>query len=173
MNEQTSYLQNFIASNPAIVLNKNRMKGLFNDIFQNDLSKVNLMMTAYDVEIVDELCKMHPMDVFSKNRLVKVLVQQYSIVEDKARWAIETWISCFNNEIITEIKKIELLNNTIQSTSALEEPTIEMEGSSEHKLRTREDYDNYYVNPKFEESPKRIYIPCGIGNTDNGFFIYG
>ena len=40
-------------------------------------------------------------------------------------------------------------------------------------LSIRGEEDDYYVNPDLEESPDRIYVPCGFGNSDQGFFIYG
>ena len=35
------------------------------------------------------------------------------------------------------------------------------------------DDEEYYVNPCLPKGKDRIYIPCGIGNTDRGFFIHG
>ena len=33
--------------------------------------------------------------------------------------------------------------------------------------------ESLFINPAVAENEERIYIPCGVGNTDNGFFIYG
>ena len=33
--------------------------------------------------------------------------------------------------------------------------------------------ESLFINPTLAESEERIYVPCGVGNTDNGFFIYG
>lgn len=40
-------------------------------------------------------------------------------------------------------------------------------------MGTRADREDYFINPRIEERADRIFVPCGIGNTDYGFFIYG
>ena len=55
-------LKKIIMANPASVLHKSRIRGLFNDVFQNDIARVNLLMMAYDIGIVDEFRKCYPVD---------------------------------------------------------------------------------------------------------------
>ena len=40
-------------------------------------------------------------------------------------------------------------------------------------LFTKEDASDYYINVHHNRKNNSIYIPCGIGKTDNGFYIYG
>lgn len=173
--KQEIELQKLISRNPGVVLSKSRAKGLFNDIFQNDASKVNLLMTAYELGIVSEICKAFPLDNMAKGRLVKMLVQQHSIVNDRAVWAIDTWCSCFSADLLKEIERIETeqQEEVAKIIVPVEEPKKEKPKELQGALDTRDDYDNYYTNPIIEETPERIYVPCGIGNTDKGFFIYG
>ncbi|MDD4492964.1 MAG: helicase-related protein [Eubacteriales bacterium] len=162
-----------IENNPGIVLSKTRLKGLFNDIFQNDISKVNLLMSAYEIGIVSDMRKSFPIDSFERNRLIKLLVQQYSIVDEKAKWAVDTWISLVNHRILSELDKIEKAEKEATVPVSAYEPKREKKSPLKNELKTRDDYNDYYINPSIAESEERIYIPCGIGNTDNGFFIYG
>jgi superfamily II DNA or RNA helicase len=164
-------MQKLFAKSPVVLLDKKRTKALINDFYQNDLSKVNLLMTAYDEKIVSTVCETFPLTQLEKNRFVKLLVQQHSIVEDKAIWAIDTWLSCFSTEIIEALKNVDIL--WPQETARLTTPRTKNESLSNDELRTRDDLDSFYINPSIEENDACIYIPCGVGNTDNGFKIYG
>lgn len=164
-------LKKIIIANPASVLHKSRIRGLFNDVFQNDIARVNLLMMAYDIGIVDEFRKSCPLDAITKGRLKKVLIQQYSIVEDKATWTIDTWSSCFTVDIIQKIADAELAELLGPEPEPLPEPEFFKE--PDDALMDRDDRENFYVNPNITESKSRIFVPCGVGNTDKGFFIRG
>lgn len=172
---QETELKKLLARNPSVILTRSRAKGLFNDIFQNDAAKVNVLLTAYDIGVVSEMRKAFPMDALAKSRLVKILVQQHSIVDDRAIWAIDTWASCFSNDVLAELARVEQerLDEAAQVVVPVEEPKKAVSTASQGALQIREDYDDYYTNPTIKETSDRIYVPCGIGNTDKGFFIYG
>lgn len=164
-------LSKALRENPGVLLSKGKLKGLINDIYQNDLAKVNLLMSAYEVGLVQAIRKSFPLDDFEKNRMVKLLVTQYSIVEKKAYWAVNTWTASFDAALLVEIDKIEqaLLSAPVHETFKPPDPAK----PQNNELSTRDAYDDYYLNVALDKSDKRIYIPCGIGNSDNGFFIYG
>lgn len=164
-----------IKRNPGILLSKSHTRGLLNDIYQNDASRVNVLMTAYDMGIVAEIRKSYPLDTLAKGRLVKILVQQHSIVNDRAVWAIDTWHSCFSSDILAEIERIDAAQQeeAAKVVVPVVEPKKEKKSDPQGALQNRDDYDDYYTNPTIEERSDRIYVPCGIGNTDKGFFIYG
>ncbi len=164
-------LRKIIISNPASVLHKSRIRGLFNDVFQNDIARVNLLMMAYDIGIVDEFRKTYPLDSMAKGRLKKILIQQYSIVEDKAAWTIETWSSCFSADIIQKVAEAELEELLGPEPEPLPEPEFFKE--PDDALLDRDDLESFYINPTIKESKTRIFVPCGVGNTDKGFFIRG
>ena len=174
MNQETE-LKKLLARNPGVVLIRSRTKGLFSDIFQNDAAKVNVLLTAYDIGIVSEMRKSFPMDALAKGRFVKMLVQQHSIVDDRAIWAVDTWASCFSSDILAELARVEQerLAEAAEVVVPVEQPKKKDNAAPQGALQVREDYDDYYTNPTINETPERIYVPCGIGNTDKGFFIYG
>ena len=170
-------LLKLIERNPGILLNKSKTRALLNDIFQNDVAKVNVMMSAFDIGIINEIRNAFPFPDMEKVRLVKVLVQQHSIVDDKASWAIDTWVSCVNKKVIDALVAIEQAEAEQELITLPEDPfgdTFEDDFSSgDDELQTRADQEDYYINPSLEERADRIYIPCGVGQTDRGFFIYG
>ena len=50
---------------------------------------------------------------------------------------------------------------------------LQPEHDTWNQLKIRDDYEDYHVNTCFEEREDRVFVPCGIGNSDQGFFIYG
>ena len=163
--------------NPGLLLKQERVRSLLNDVFQNDMGKVNVMMSAYGTGIVEAIRKGYPVAGLEQARLTRVLVQQYAVVQDRAEWAVETWISAVSPAVIRGILAAEKAEAEEEkkraSQQAQTEKAEESTKSSQDELKTREDYDQFYINPAFREDDKRIFIPCGVGNTDNGFFIYG
>lgn len=167
-------LVTIVKRNPGILISKSHTRGLLNDIFMNDASKVNVLMTAYDIGIVSEVRKSYPLDALAKGRLVKILNQLHSIDHDRAVWAIDTWLACFSSDVLAEIERIDAAQQEAAiAVVPVEEPKKEERSEPQGALQNRDDYDDYYTNPTIEERSDRIYIPCGIGNTDKGFFIYG
>ena len=163
-------LKQLLTKNPALLLNKKRPRGLLSDIYKDDAAKVNLLMTAYEMGIIDKMRKKYPMEPLEQSRLVKVLIQQYSIVDSRAKWTIDTWTSCLSQEIIKGIEEAVLHTTQV---ATMESPKPMIENKINKQLQTRDDFDSYYTNPTINEMETRIFIPCGVGNTDNGFFIYG
>lgn len=168
--------KSFLKLNPDILLSKKTTRGFISDAFKGDLTKINLMMFAYEIGVVTSLRTSYPMTDFEKTRLSMILVKQYSIAEDKASWAVDTWASNITKDIVSALSKAELeKKNKEKNIEVIEVNKKEKKESmiSTQELQTRDDLDSYYINPTFEERQDRIFIPCGIGNTDNGFFIYG
>ena len=69
--------------------------------------------------------------------------------------------------ICYDFEDLEINNDVLETiTSSNEEKYSNL-------LSIRGEKDNYYLNPSLDEREDRIYIPCGIGNSDKGFFIFG
>lgn len=68
-------------------------------------------------------------------------------------------------EVIAEERADLEISEEVANEIALSQPTI----LPIEKLNE----SDYFINPTLNESNDRIYIPCGLGNSDNGFFIYG
>lgn len=173
-------LKEILKLNPDILLSKKKTRGLISDVFQGDPAKINLMMFAYDIGVITSLRASCPMTAFEKSRLSMALVQQYSITDDKASWAMDTWAASITKDIVAALSKAELEEQKKEKEKAKEVIEVEVKKKekiaierSADELQTRDDLDAYYINPTFEERKDRVFIPCGVGNTDNGFFING
>ena len=46
---------------------------------------------------------------------------------------------------------------------------LQPEHDTWNQLKIRDDYEDYHVNTCFEEREDRVFVPCGIGNSDQGF----
>ena len=170
-------LQKLIAQHPNILLERKSARAIFCDVFQGDIAKVNLLLTAFDEDIVSSLRQSYPWSVAEKNKYIKILQKQHSIVDDKAVWTVETWESMFSQKVIQALDQLEVAKNAAEELKKFNEMNEQFVEDSttdpEYELGTRSEVDTFYINPTLKETDDRIYIPCGIGNTDNGFFIYG
>lgn len=166
-------LQQLFAVRPSTLLERQRTRGLLVDYYKNDIATVNLLMTAFDYGIIDKIRDAAPVDALKKNMMVAAFSQQYSIVEDKAAWAVELWISVITNDVL---EQLAIAKEESAHRDAIVEPAFLGDDSTVHESidgGTRDHGDDFYINPSLVEQDNCVYVPCGIGNTDCGFTIYG
>lgn len=173
----TRELKRIFMQNPKILLDRKGIRAILCDIFNNDMAKVNLMLTAYDEGIVDSLRSCSPLTLIEKFKYTKILIQNHAIVDVRAKWAVDTWNSSFNRAIAFALDEIEV---EIQEEIVSSEPKVipvapqfNFIAEVDNEMLDRNDVEDYFVNPTIRPDKNRIYIPCGIGNSDKGFFIYG
>lgn len=179
-------LRQLLEQNPRMLRTKERTRALLCDVYLGDMGKVNLMMTAYSLDVVGLIRSGKKIDQFEKARLSKTLIQQHAIAEDKASWAIEEWLGCLSPYVVQKLDALvqeevnaeqELLRReALEQAAALqaaEELAQKKKEAEENALLTRDDYVGFYTNPALKEEAGRIFVPCGVGNTDSGFFIHG
>ena len=107
-------LRELFEQNPGFLLNAKAIRGLFNDVYQNDMQKVNIMMSAYGINIVKELVAHYPADHLEKERLVKSLRQNYSVLKAMAEWAVNEWSQSISDVVISGLKSI---NETLEKSN--------------------------------------------------------
>ena len=165
-----------VKNNPLLLSTRKRAQAFFADCFGVDKAKINVMLNAYDVGIIDELSNK---DSFSKARVISNIVTRFAVREDMAQSAVDLWIEILTPDVIDAIKNLEAEEKKISEEKLQKTNSIKEEKQPEYKdlESIKEDYDAYYVNPQRERRTNKtdntIYIPCGYGNTDNGFYIYG
>ncbi len=169
-------IKKIIQNKPELLFDRTRTKAFFADCFNGDIAKVNVLMNAYDIGIIDELSNT---DSFSKTRIINNIEHRFSVRKDMAMFSVETWISILTPDVITIIQK-----NKADEKTAVEKRLQDLiNGKPDEQLEyedlesIKDDYEAYYINPSKElrktRSDNKIYIPCGYGSTDNGFYIYG
>ncbi len=187
-------LKDYINKNPSLLFSEKRLHSLLSDIYRNDQLSINLMMNAFSIGIISEMRESFPVESFTITKWSKKLVADFGVNADNAKWAIDTWISIIDSELLKKLDTTEELSRIDQEElkkkqeeearilAEKEKQRIEAEEQAreearrsmpDSRLKTREDYDDYYINPSIIESEDRVYIPCGFGQGDNGFFICG
>ena len=184
-------LQAILARDPSFLLSVDRMRSLFNDVYENDKAKVNLLMNAYHVNIIGEIRQNPRFGNLERAKVVNAMTQAYSLVESKAQWAVGEWISFLTPEVLKGLVDAEasqqaetqrMVDKLISQDRDNEQVLVPDSGDTPfivetpepvpESIHTRFDFDSFYVNPTLNERENAIYIPCGVGNTDNGFFIH-
>ena len=180
-------LKEFINKNPAVLLSEKKVRALLSDAFFSDQLKINLMMNAFNIGIIAEMRKTFPVDQFTVTRLSKKIVTDFGVSDDNARWAIDNWIAVVNPDILCKLEAVERSESSVEEEerrrreeearqrekeekAAREE---ERQSTPDDRLLTKDDYNDYYINPSLDVSKEYIYIPCGYGQGDNGFLIHG
>lgn len=54
------YLQKWMAGHPMMLLERKSAKAIFCDAFQGNMAQVNLLLTAFDEDIVSSLKQVYP-----------------------------------------------------------------------------------------------------------------
>lgn len=186
--------KDYVGRNPGILLSDKKVRALLGDVYMNDQLSVNLMMNAYNIGIITEMRETFPVDQFTVTRWSKKLVTDFGVSDEKARWAIDTWTAAITAQVLRDLQEAEkllmvdeeeerrkreeearLLAEEAQKRLEAEEAAREeaRRNAPENRLKTKEDYNDYYINPSLEESKDYIYVPCGFGQGDNGFLIHG
>lgn len=187
-------LKDFFDRNPSLLLSEKKTRSLLSDVYMNDHLSVNLLMNAFSIGIISEMRESFPADQFTTTRWAKKLVNDYGVSPERARWAIDTWISVVDKKLLAQLDVAEealKIDQEVLRKKKEEEARIIAEeerarreaeelareearrSTPDIRLKTREDYSDYYINPALEESQEYIYVPCGFGQGDNGFLIYG
>lgn len=173
-------LLQLLKSRPDILLNRQRTRGLWIDCLNNDTASVNVLMTAYDLGVVSDICSGYPVDPFLRSRMIYSLTQQYAIMEEKAVWAIDTWISCFDADVVSlvlqaevEQDEPELVIDNLPPEDAPKPAFLDRGNDAVVDGGTRDHREDFFINPTLKERVDEVYVPCGVGNTDCGFTIRG
>lgn len=178
-------LKQIFRGHAITLLERKSTKAILSDAFNNDMPKINALMSAYDVGIVTIIQDNFPLEKLERINVINQLIKQYSMLEDKASWAVDQWIDAIDSAVIREMQTAQeqLIKEKEDKLAALNESLFsDLELPSSHDdssepmaidFTDKADQTYYYTNVRLDKIKGKIYIPCGIGNTDNGFYICG
>lgn len=175
-------LEQLILGHEHVLLDRNSTRAIISDALSNDLPKVNALMSAYDAGIVKLIEENFPVSFILKNNFVNKLINQYSMQEKVAAWAVEKWVSVLSPKVLEEYIKIknekeaekqEIINKYISSENDDPIKTHTQSESNSDELTIKNEIVDFYTNVKLNKIKNKIFIPCGVGTTDNGFYICG
>lgn len=152
-----------------------KIKSLLGDSVEGDNAKVNRLMKAYDMGIVDSML-IGRGDALQKSNLVNKLVSQQDMIQERAQWAIDTWFDMLDRQVLSAYKK-HLEEEAKKRENVSYEPEVEEIYNQVPNVDSLDDgYDpedfQRFINPSFA-STSGVLIPCGVGNSDNGFVLHG
>ena len=160
------------------LIERSKTKALLGDMLQNDMTQVYALMSAYDLDIVSIVETKGALDFIEKSALVDRLVKRFSMIERTAEWSIETWSKILTPKLMQELtdkkagisrEKEQLAMEMLSTTEAMVIDTDKYETA----FISRDDVSDYHTNVSLTKKEGKIFVPCGFGNTDNGFFICG
>lgn len=162
-------LKQLFAAHPEVLLNRQLTRGVLVDCLENNIAQVNALMLAYDSGILTAIRGHNSATPAGRGRMILTLTDRYSMVEAKAAWAVDCWLSCVTAGLLEELDKARAAQNASEPPPP--EPPQPPRTTPETGLHTHT--EDFYVNPKPIQDSHRVYVPCGMGNTDCGFFIHG
>lgn len=86
------------------LLERASTKAILSDAFNNDISKINALMSAYDIGIVTSIQAQFPLGNLERSNAINKLIKQHSMLEDKAAWAVDQWIAAVDCAVIREMQ---------------------------------------------------------------------
>lgn len=168
-------IKKILIDRPEILADKIKIRSLLGDSVEGDSAIVNRLMKVYEIGILDAFLE-GKTDTLQKSNMVNKLIHQQDMIEERARWAVDTWFSILSPHVLEsyrsylkEKEKIKVETNPVFKKEYIYEGGVEAEPLS--KGYDPEDFQRF-VNPMHLKSSGTI-IPCGVGNTDNGFILHG
>ncbi len=161
------------------LLERSTTKAILSDTYNNDMPKVNALLSAYDVGILKIIRENFPIKALQRSNAINRLISQHSMLEATAAWAIDVWIGAIDSTILSEIENVEAEKEAERQAKLFPTtdpevtlPTVREEPTAV-PIISKEDRVDLYTNVKLDKIPGKIFIPCGVGNTDYGFYICG
>ena len=158
------------------LIERSKTKALLGDMLQNDITQVYALMSAYDLDIVGTVETKGALDFIEKSALVDRLVKRFSMIERTAEWSIDTWTKILTPKLMQELadKKAGISREKEQLAMEMLSMTEDLSisnGKYETAFVSKDDVSDYHTNVSLTKKEGKIFVPCGYGNTDNGFFI--
>ena len=172
-------------SHAGTLLERASTKAILSDAFNNDISKINALMSAYDIGIVTSIQAQFPLGNLERSNAINKLIKQHSMLEDKAAWAVDQLIAAVDCAVIREMQAAQKQLDKEKEEKLFgskDDPWADLELPSSHDdhseptaidFTDKSDQVDYYTNVQLNKIQGKIYIPCGAGNPDNGFYICG
>ena len=178
-------LKQILRSHAVTLLERKSTKAILSDVFNNDMPKINALMSAYDIGIVAIIQDHFPLGNLERSNAINKLIKQHSMLENRATWAVDQWIDAVDSTVIREMKdaqeqlekekeeKLFVGNNGFGADLGLPSLHVASPDPTPIDFSDKSEQVDYYTNVCLDKVKGKIFIPCGVGNTDNGFYICG
>ena len=79
---------------------KRQFTALVKEIFPEETKNINLILTAYNMGIVQDIQKANLLNNTFAFRYVKQLMDDYGISRVNADWIVSVWCSCYGKKVL-------------------------------------------------------------------------
>lgn len=114
-------IQDFFIYHSETLVNHNRLKSALLDIFPTETQKINLILMAYDIGIVQQMQSAKIIEDSLSSRMESTLMNQFGISKENAHWAIEYWKKAYGEKVLH--KRIHHLPQMKQQPSTVKQKT--------------------------------------------------
>lgn len=83
-----------LKDHPEMLDDSKKLAAILRDIYPSEKGNVNLIITACNAGVVSMLRKSE-LDSLLDSRIINLLMDDYAIAEEKARWAAELWTDAY------------------------------------------------------------------------------
>lgn len=177
-------IKQILHGHAAVLLERKSTKAILSDALCNDIPTVNALLSAYDIGIVTLIQEHFPLGTLERSSAINKLMIQHSMLEEKAAWAVDWWIDAVDAAVIRQMleekerlqrERDEKLFGSTDAPKKDPELPVSDEGNEPEPIGLNDPSEmvDYYTNVHMAKVSGKIFIPCGVGNTDRGFFICG
>lgn len=153
-----------LTENPELLKDKRLLKrAVLKDEGLSTEQAIDLLK-AYDLDIIDDLSA--PANPLTKATILNKF-ENAGMSKNTVNWTYSFWVETLDALGMLQPVQDQILKpQEVMNSDSPPYPAI---------FPNFEDADDesYYINPHLPKKENAIYIPCGIGNTDHGFFIHG
>jgi len=144
---------------PDSLADRKRFVGLMKDFFPGQQRQINLIITTYDLGIVEEINKTTQITNAFAFRFVKRLVDEYGVSRINADWAVSVWCVCYGNQILKKSCEI-----TISKAKTGPAPAIRNEQGSGGKsyndlFQFKAVTDGYAISGFVGDNSRTVILP--------------
>lgn len=83
-----------LKDHPEILENRKQFQSILRDLYPSERGNVNLMIAAHSAGVPTLLRRNIPKD-FRAAQITHLLVDDYSIATEKARWVAQLWVEAY------------------------------------------------------------------------------
>lgn len=103
-----------------VIQTRSRFSGLVKDYFPGKPKEINLILSAYDLGIAQDIEKTNNINNAFAFRFVKRLTEEYGISRINADWAVSIWCVCYGQHILHKPCEIQLSSEKKGSSPAIQ-----------------------------------------------------
>ena len=165
MDKNQKLICDMVRQNPECITERSILRAALSDILPNDKLCQNVLLNAYDIDIVKSISNKSDATLIALN-IISQLEQDYGITKDIAFWAVQTWCYVLKLDgIAGALETVRPLDNDNKSNLKPQN------NNQEYRIgigtyRAGEDFPAGYLSVQATTVPDYQFY-YGVGNNPN------